>query len=197
MNAEPILKYTAEEYLELEETSLEKNEFYKGEIFAMAGASIEHNQITRNTMSLIDGYLSKNSKCQIFPSDLKIHALTNSLFTYPDLSIVCGKIETLLNKKNIVTNPTVLIEVLSETTQDYDRGAKFKLYRDIESLKEYILISSLETLVEKYDKQTDGSWVLHEYKSDTDTFKITSIDLLVTVKDLYRNVDFENVENTV
>jgi Uma2 family endonuclease len=85
--------------LELEEASLEKNEFYKGEIFAMAGRSIEHNQITRNTMFVIDGYLSKADKCQIFPSDLKIHALTNSLFTYPDLSIVCGKIETLLNKR--------------------------------------------------------------------------------------------------
>ena len=195
MNAEPILKYTAEEYLELEETSLEKNEFYKGEIFAMAGASIPHNQIVANSLIEIGNYL-KDKKCRIFPSDLKIHAFTNSLFTYPDLSIVCGKIETLLNKKDIVTNPTVLIEVLSETTQDYDRGAKFKLYRDIESLKEYILISSLETLVEKYDKQTDGSWVLHEYKSETDAFKITSIDLLVTVKDLYRDVDFENAGNT-
>ena len=195
MNAEPILKYTAEEYLELEETSLEKNEFYKGEIFAMAGASIPHNQIVANSLIEIGAYL-KDKKCRIFPSDLKIHAFTNSLFTYPDLSIVCGKIETLLNKKDIVTNPTVLIEVLSETTQDYDRGAKFKLYRDIESLKEYILISSLETLVEKYDKQTDGSWVLHEYKSETDAFKITSIDLLVTVKDLYRDVDFENAGNT-
>jgi Uma2 family endonuclease len=94
MNATTGLKYTADEYLELEETSLEKNEFYKGEIFAMAGGSIAHNQITRNTMSLIDGYLSKANKCQIFPSDLKIHAITNSLFTYPDLSIICGKIET-------------------------------------------------------------------------------------------------------
>ncbi len=191
MNTEPILKYSAEEYLELEETSLEKNEYYKGEIFAMAGAFIEHNQITRNTMSLIDEYLSKGDKCQIFPSDLKIHAITNSLYTYPGLSIVCGKIETLPNKKNIVTNPSVLIEVLSETTQDYDRGAKFKLYRDIESLKEYILISSLETLVEKYDKQVDGSWVLHEYKNEMDTFKINSIGFQISVKDLYRNVEFE------
>jgi Uma2 family endonuclease len=195
MNAEPILKYTAEEYLELEETSLEKNEFYKGEIFAMAGASIPHNQIVRNTMVNIGKFL-EDKKCQIFPSDLRIHSIANSLYTYPDLSIICNEIETAGKRKNTVTNPTVLIEVLSKTTQDYDRGAKFKLYRDIESLKEYILISSLETLVEKYDKQADGSWVLHEYKSETDTFTITSIELLVTVKDLYRNVDFENVENT-
>ncbi len=195
MNASPILKYTAEEYLELEETSLEKNEFYKGEIFAMAGASIPHNEIVANTLVDIGSYL-KGKKCRIYPSDLRIHSLANSLYTYPDLSIICDEIETIGKRKNTVTNPTVLIEVLSKNTQDYDRGAKFKLYRDIESLKEYILISSLETLVEKYDKQEDGSWVLHEYKSETDTFKITSIDLLVTVKDLYRNVDFENVENT-
>jgi Uma2 family endonuclease len=193
MNAEPILKYTAEEYLELEEASLEKNEFYKGEIFAMAGASIPHNEIVANTLVDIGSYL-KDKKCRIYPSDLRIHSIANSLYTYPDLSIICNEIETIGKRKNTVTNPTVLIEVLSETTQDYDRGAKFKLYRDIESLKEYILISSLETLVEKYDKQTDGSWVLHEYKNETDTFRITSIDLLITLKDLYRNVDFENVE---
>ncbi len=193
MNAEPILKYTAEEYLELEEASLEKNEFYKGEIFAMAGASIPHNEIVANTLVDIGSYL-KDKKCRIYPSDLRIHSIANSLYTYPDISIICNEIETIGKRKNTVTNPTVLIEVLSKTTQDYDRGAKFKLYRDIESLKEYILISSLETLVEKYDKQADGSWVLHEYKSETDTFTITSIDLLITVKDLYRNVDFENVE---
>ncbi len=194
MNAAPIVKYTAEEYLELEEASLEKNEFYRGEIFAMAGASIQHNQIVSNTMIEIGSYL-KDKKCRIFPSDLRIHSITNSLFTYPDLSIICDEIETVGKRKNTVTNPTVLIEVLSASTQDYDRGAKFKLYRDIESLKEYILISSLETLVEKYDKQADGSWVLHEYKSEVDTFKITSIDLLVMVKDLYRNVQFESIEN--
>jgi Uma2 family endonuclease len=187
MNASPILKYTAAEYLELEETSLEKNEFYKGEIFAMAGASISHNQIVANSLGEIWSFL-KNKKCKIFPSDLRIHSIANSLYTYPDLSIICNEIETV--GKNNVTNPTVLIEVLSATTQDYDRGAKFKLYRDIESLKEYILISSLETLVEKYNKQADGSWVLHEYKNEADTFIISSIDFSITLKDLYRDVDF-------
>jgi Uma2 family endonuclease len=185
------LKYTAEEYLELEEASLGKNEFYNGEIFAMGEFSIAHNGIVRNTIVEIGKFLI-DKKCQIFPSSLKVHSLTNSLFAYPDLSIVCGEIKVFGKRNNTITNPSVLIEVLSETTQDYDRGAKFKLYRDIESLSEYILISSLETLVEKYDKQADGSWVLHEYKNETDTFNITSIDFLITVKDLYRNVDFTN-----
>jgi Uma2 family endonuclease len=191
MNTAPILKYTAEEYLALEEKSLEKHEFYQGEIFAMAGASIEHNQVVKNTLFTIEEHLRKTNTCQIFPSDLKIHSLGNSLYTYPDLSIICGEIERLENNKNIVTNPTVLIEVLSESTQDYDRGGKFKLYRDIPSLKEYILISSLEILVEKYNKQIDNTWVLHEYKNVEDSVAINSINFSLSVAALYRNVVLE------
>ena len=192
MNAAPILKYSIADYLQSEENALEKHEFYQGEIFAMAGASIPHNQIAKNTLYNIESHLRKTDKCQIFPGDLKIHCEANSLFTYPDLSIVCSKIETLENHRDIVTNPTVLIEVLSKSTQDYDRGGKFKLYRDRPSLKEYFLISSLEILVEKYSKQTDGSWVLQEYKTEFDLFAIASIDMQIEVKDLYRNVEFEH-----
>jgi Uma2 family endonuclease len=191
MGAAPILKYSIADYLESEEKSLEKHEYYQGEIFAMAGASIQHNQVVRNALYSVEDYLRKTDKCQIFPSDLKIHVEANSLFTYPDLTIVCGKIETLENHKDIVTNPAVLIEVLSATKQDYDRGGKFKLYRDIPGLKEYILISSLEVLVEKYNKQADGTWVLHEYKTENDSFTIASIDMPVDMKSLYRNVEFE------
>ncbi len=190
MSAAPILKYSIAEYLQNEEKSLEKHEYYQGEVFAMAGASIPHNQIVANTLIDIGSYLN-GKKCRIFPSDLKIHVKANSLFTYPDLSIVCGKVETLENHKDIVTNPTILIEVLSPTTQDYDRGGKFKLYRDIPSLKEYILISSLEVLVEKYNKQADGTWVLHEYKAEKNLFTIAPIDMTAELKSLYRNVEFE------
>ena len=194
MNTLPVLKYTEDEYLELEEKSLEKHEFYKGEIFAMAGASIPHNQITRNALSTIDDFLKKSGKCQVFPSDLKIHSLGNSLYTYPDLSIICGEIETLGKNKSVVTNPSVLIEVLSKSTEDYDRGGKFKLYRDIPSLKEYILISSFQTQVEKYEKQADGKWLFEEYKTENDLLKINSIGLEILIKDFYRNVIFENSE---
>ena len=194
MNILPVLKYTEEEYLEMEEKSLEKHEFYKGEIFAMAGASIPHNQITRNALSAVDEFLRKSGKCQIFPSDLKIHSLGNSLYTYPDLSIICGEIETLGKNKSVVTNPSVLIEVLSKSTQDYDRGGKFKLYRDIPSLKEYILISSFQTQVEKYEKQTDGKWLFEEYKSENDLLKINSIDFEISIKEFYRNVIFDSSE---
>jgi Uma2 family endonuclease len=190
MSAVPIIKYSIDEYLESEGNSLEKHEYYQGEIFAMAGASIEHNQIVKNVLYSTEDHLRKGGDCQIFPSDLKIHVVSNSLFTYPDLSIVCGKVETLENHKDIVTNPTVLIEVLSPTTQDYDRGGKFKLYRDIPSLKEYILVSSIEISVEKYNKQEDGSWILHEYKNENDIFNIETIQMEIDVKTFYKSVIF-------
>ncbi len=191
MSAAPVLKYSIEEYLTLEDNSVDKNEYYQGEIFAMSGASIQHNQIVRNTLSAIDKCLEKSQTCEVFPSDLKIHSKTNSLFTYPDLSIVCNKIETLEKRKDIVTNPTVLIEVLSPSTKDYDRGSKFMLYRDIESLKEYIIISSMDMLVEKYDKQKDDTWLLHTYKNENDLITITSINLQIELKSLYRKVVFD------
>ncbi len=191
MSVAPKLKYTAEQYLALEDKSLDKNEFYKGEIFAMAGASFEHNQIVSNSLSEIASHLKKSGKCQIFPSDLKIHSKTNTLYTYPDLSIVCNKAERLEGRNDIITNPSVLIEVLCASTQDYDRGGKFKLYRDLVSLKEYILISSLEILVEKYTKQDDSSWLLQTYTTN-EVFAIQTIDLQMNVNELYRNVEFEN-----
>lgn len=139
MSSLPILKVSIAEYLDTESKSLTKNEFYQGEIFAMAGASIEHNQIVRNALYTVEEHLRKGGNCQIFPSDLKVHIESNSLFTYPDLSIVCDKIETLENNKDIILNPCVIFEILSPSTQDYDRGGNFKLYREIPSLKEYIL----------------------------------------------------------
>src|SRR2546423_718598 len=118
MGSIPVSKYKSiEEYLELDEKSPEKSEYYQGEIFAMAGASFAHNQIVRNTLTAIDNYL-KDTKCQIFPSDLKVHIEANSLFTYPDLSIICGKPEFWHNRTDIVTNPSVMIEVLSKGTKD-------------------------------------------------------------------------------
>jgi Uma2 family endonuclease len=114
----------------------------------------------------------------------------NSLISYPDLSIVCGAIETLQNHKDIVTNPSVLIEILSPTTQDYDRGGKFKLYRDIASLQEYILISSTENLVEKYSRQPNDTWILEEFKTVDAVLPITTIEMQLPLHDIFREVVF-------
>lgn len=190
MSSAPALKYKSiEEYLELEEKSPEKNEYYQGEIFAMAGASFAHNQIVRNALTALDNHL-RNTKCQIFPSDLKVHIEANSLFTYPDLSIICGKPEFWNNRTDTILNPSVIIEVLSPRTNDYDHGEKFMLYRNIPSLKEYILISSTEVRLEQYIKQAPNEWKFIEYQSSEEQITIPTINFSTLLQEFYRDVDF-------
>lgn len=196
MSSTPAIKYKSiKEYLELEEKSLEKNEYYQGEIFAMAGAGLAHNQIVRNTLTAIDNYL-RNTKCQVFPSDLKVHIETNSLFTYPDLSIICDKPQFWNNRTDTILNPVVIIEVLSPGTKDYDHGEKFTLYRDIPSLKEYILISAMEIWLEQYIKQSANEWKFIEYKSADEKVFIPAIDYSTILGEFYRDVDFSLEKET-
>lgn len=191
MSAVPAPKFMSiEEYLLMEEDSETKHEYYNGEIFDMAGGTIPHNQIVRNTLTAVDNFL-KEKNCQVFPSDLKIHIEANTLFTYPDVSIVCGELERWNNRNDVITNPVVIIEVLSKKTQNYDRGKKFKLYRSLSSLKEYLLISSMEVSVERFTKQETGFWNFRETTNTEDLAHIETIGFSCPVKDLYRNVSFE------
>ncbi len=179
---------TEEEYLIAERNAPEKHEFYRGEVFAMAGASIPHNQIFANTFISI-GSRIKGKGCETFGSDLRIHIPLNSLYTYPDISVICGKIETTDSQKDTVTNPTVLIEIVSESTKDYDRGSKFMLYRDIESLQEYILIDSTGNVhIEKFARQKDDSWLLTEIKALGETLGLDSLSLEIPVSEIYEGV---------
>jgi Uma2 family endonuclease len=191
MSAVPATKYISiEDYLAAEETAEVKHEYYQGEVFAMAGGSIAHNRIVRNVLAALDNFL-KGKGCEVFPSDLKVHNEANTLFTYPDISIVCGKPERWANRNDTITNPAVLIEVLSKSTQGYDRGQKFHLYRSIPSLKEYILISSTEIFVERYTKQATGFWNFRETSNPEDNFQVETIDFSCPIKELYRNVEFD------
>ncbi len=133
-------KYTIEEYLQMENAASEKHEYYQGEIFAMSGAKIEHNKVTSNLHYALRSKL-KGKPCQPFGSDQRIHIEKNTLFTYPDISVVCGDLLTLNDDEYNVLNPSIIFEVASPSTRDYDRGEKFKLYRDIPTLKEYILVN--------------------------------------------------------
>lgn len=179
-----------EEYLLQEESAKEKHEYYRGKVFAMSGGSIAHNQAVRNALTAIDNFL-KGSQCQVFSSDLKVQIEANTLFTYPDLSIVCGNIEKWSNRNDTITNPSVIIEVLSPGAANYDHGQKFKLYRDIPSLKEYILISSTELLVERYLKQSAHFWNYNETKDMEEYFLVASIGFSCPIAEIYRNVAFE------
>lgn len=184
----PELKYVTEkEYLNAERLALDKHEYYKGEIFAMSGASISHNKIAMNCY--IDlGTKLKGKNCQPYGSDLRIHIPKNTLYTYPDISIICGKIETTDDKFDTVKNPSVIIEILSDSTRNYDKGGKFTLYREIDSLQEYILIDSEQIMVEKFIRNPDNSWQLTEYKNIEQSFLITTVGIEMLLTDVYAGV---------
>lgn len=191
MGALPVLTgMTVEEYLAFEEKSEEKHEFYGGEVFAMAGAGLNHNVIAGNCIADINHFL-RGKDCIVTPGDLRIQIESLNLFTYPDISIICGKPEFYQNRKDSVTNPVVLIEVISPSTDDYDHNKKFAFYRLIPSLQEYILISSTDIHVEIYRKQSTFKWEFTEYRTAAELFTIESVGLTLQVADLYRNVTFE------
>ena len=180
-------KMSIQEYLEMENASDEKHEYYRGEIFAMSGAKMPHNRITSNLIITL-GLKLKGKKCQPYGSDARIHIESNTLFTYPDISIICGEVITLNNDDYNVLNPTVIIEVLSEPTKNYDRGEKFKLYRDIETLREYLLVDSASMHIEIFRLNKSGHWELEEYTLLTDSVIINSIDEAVLLSDIYDGV---------
>lgn len=187
MGLPEIQLVTAEEYLRAEREALNKHEYYRGQIFAMSGASLPHNIIFKNTFLNL-GIKLKGKKCQPFGSDLRIHIPENSLYTYPDISIICGKPETTDDTKDTITNPSVIIEILSKSTRDYDKGQKFTLYRDITTLKEYILIDSETVSVETLTRNDDRSWTFREYRLLGDTFDIETIGESFSVSELYFEV---------
>lgn len=177
-------KISIEEYLEMENAALEKHEYYQGEIFAMSGAKTPHNIVARNMLVALAQKL-KGKSCQPFGSDMRIHIEANTLFTYPDISIICGDIITLNNDDYNVLNPSVLIEVLSPSTKNYDRGEKFKLYRDIPTLKEYILIDSLGVNIEVFRLNENNHWELEEYRLVAETLKLQTVQAEITLAEIY------------
>lgn len=180
--------WTIEDYLQMENASEEKHEFYQGEIFTMSGSKLPHNIVTRNIYISL-GQKLKGKECQPFGSDLRIHIPSNTLFTYPDISIFCGEVKTLNNGEFNALNPTVLIEVLSLSTNNYDRGGKFKLYRNIPTLKEYILVDSVSVSAEVFHINQNGYWELIEYKSLSDVLLVQSIQVELELKEIYEGTN--------
>jgi Uma2 family endonuclease len=180
-------KISIEAYLEMENAALEKHEYYKGEVFAMAGAKVPHNRIVSNLLAEL-GIKLKRKKCKPYNSDQRIHIPVNTLFTYPDISIVCGEVITLNDDEYNVLNPAVIIEVLSKSTKNYDRGEKFKLYRDIATLKEYILVDSESIHIEVFRLNEKNHWELEEYNNINESFTIKAINESVLISEIYENV---------
>jgi len=180
-------KVSIEEYLEMEQSSIEKHEYYKGEIFAMSGAKMPHNTISKNLLGTLFTKL-KGKKCQPYGSDVRIHIESNTLFAYPDISIICDEVITRNNDDFNVLNPVVIIEILSHSTKNYDRGEKFKLYRDIPTLKEYILIDSESIHIETFRLNEKNHWELEEYNFVTEELYVKAINEKILIADIYEGV---------
>jgi len=180
-------KFSIEEYLEMENSSIEKHEYYKGEIFAMSGAKMPHNSLSKNLLGTLFTKL-KGKKCQPYGSDVRIHIESNTLFAYPDISIICDEVITRNNDDFNVLNPVVIIEILSQSTKNYDRGEKFKLYRDIPTLKEYILIDSESIHIETFRLNEKNHWELEEYNFVTEELYVKAINEKILIADIYEGV---------
>jgi len=150
--------WTVAEYLAMEQQSPEKHEFFNGEIFAMAGASPEHNLIVSALIITLGGAL--RGKCRVFPSDQRL-LLPTGLYTYADVSLVCGAPMFNEDSPSALINPEAIFEVLSQTTESYDRGEKFASYRTLPGLTDYVLLSQTKVLVEHFVRQADGGWLMH------------------------------------
>jgi Uma2 family endonuclease len=180
---------SAEEYFEIEEAAEYKSEYYHGEMFAMSGALVNHNLIVGNAFAGLHNLL-RNSDCFVFPSDIRVELDKARHYAYPDVSVVCGDIRCADGRKDTIVNPVLIIEVLSESTQEYDRGLKFKAYQNIPSLKEYILIDQYSCSVEHFFKDESGRWIAEKLDNPEDTLKLRSVDAEVSLRAIYHRVKF-------
>ncbi len=191
MSAIPKTKLTPEEYLEIERKAEYKSEYFDGEIYAMAGAKRNHNKVTTNVSGLIWQNL-KGKDCESYSNDMRVFVPKTGLYTYPDVVVIGGEPKFQDNVFDTLLNPTLLIEVLSESTEGYDRGKKFQHYRSIESLQEYVLVSQDEARIEKYVKQCDGFWVLSEAVGLDAKIKLDAIDCELALSEVFDKVNFSD-----
>ncbi|WP_437822017.1 Uma2 family endonuclease [Sorangium sp. So ce1078] len=180
------LSCTYAEYLEQERASPTKHEFLGGESFAMAGGTPEHARLSARVIVALGAQLTRRP-CDVFSSDLRVRVLATGLATYPDVSVVCGQLARDPEDKDAVVNPLVLVEVLSDSSEAYDRGEKFAHYRRIPSLKEYVLVSQAHRRIEVFRRNEDSSWTLHE-AGPGERARLASIDGVLDVDEIYGGV---------
>ena len=189
MAEKALSSYLYEEYLALEASSLTKYEFHGGYITAMAGGTLAHGQIAVNVGTSISSEITKNGKpCNSYSSDVKVRIDSTDRTFYPDFSVVCGEVQTAENDSNALINPILILEVLSDSTVAFDRGAKFSHYREITSLKEYILVSQQEAMVDIFFRTKDGTWEIHTYTDLEESIPLKSLECTIHMRDIYRRV---------
>jgi Uma2 family endonuclease len=186
MATQPVTKISEEEYLRLERAAEYKSEYIGGEIFAMPGGSLRHSALAAKWITEFNIRL-QGRRVSVYTSDARVRTPSTGSYVYPDVSVVLGEPVTYADSDDILTNPTVVVEVLSPSTSNYDHGKKFELYCEIPSLTHYILVHTDAMRVEHYARQSDGIWAFHEYKGDDDTMALDSINCSIRLGDVYTN----------
>lgn len=191
MTPNPISKkMSPEAFLAFERASDQKHEYRDGEIVAMSGARRAHNKISTNVSGLIWQNL-QGKDCESYASEMRVWVPKSKLYTYPDIVVVCGTPEFVDDEFDTLLNPVLIVEILSESTESYDRGEKFKNYRSIASLREYVLISQTSFSIEKYVRHGDGFWMLSEASGLDSGITLESIDCRISLSDAYDKVNLD------
>ena len=185
-------RLTPREYLEFERASEIHHEYYEGVVYAMSGAKRRHNLVVSNIVAMLTTQF-KDRPCEVYSSDMRVKAAATGLYTYPDVVAFCGEARFEDDEEDTLLNPSIIIEVLSPSTEAYDRGEKFAHYRRISSVAHYVLISPDRMRVEHFRPQSDGSWVLDEHSQPDETVELTGIRASLPLSEIYDKVALKPV----
>lgn len=191
MSLQPQTRITPEEYLALERKALEKSEYLQGEIFLMPGASRKHNLVSLNIGAELRAQL-RNQQSETYLGDMRVKVSPTGLYTYPDVIVVCDEPQFEDAEVDTLLNPTLIVEVLSPSTENYDRGGKFEHYRTLPSLQEYLLVAQDRCHVVHYTRQKDGTWLLAETARLEDQLRLPSINCHLSLAEVYAKVPLNN-----
>jgi Uma2 family endonuclease len=189
MSANATTFMTLEEYLGRELESDEKYEYFNGEVFAIARRSARHTWIVTNVVVEV-GQQLKKKPCRVASSEMRLRVTPTGLYTYPDVMVICGDVEVAAEQKDTVLNPTVIVEVLSPSTQDYDRGQKFEHYRTLPSLTDYLTIAQERPKVVHYTRQSANSWLLVEFSDLAQSIPLASISCILSLAEVYDKIEW-------
>jgi Uma2 family endonuclease len=189
MSTLTVTHVTPEEYLAAERLSETRSEYLDGGVYPMTGGTANHIRIVSNIITQLNNQLD-GRPCDVFPTDMKVRLPDSKKFFYPDVVVVCGELQYYDDRKDIILNPDLVIEVLSPSTEAFDRGAKFQAYRTIETLKEYLLVAQDSPTVEQYVRNGDGSWKFMTVVGLESTLTLPSVECTLNLAAVYKRVEF-------
>lgn len=189
MSVAPQPRLSFEDWLAMERVAADqRSEYVCGEVFGMAGGTEEHNLIVLNVGAELRNQL-KNKPCRVYPSDMKVRIVSDDVATYPDVMVICGERRFYDDRRDVVTNPTLIVEVLSDSSEAYDRGDKFRHYRNLPSLQAYLLLSQYRIQAELFLRQPDGTWSLSSYQDLSEAIPLRVVDAELPLAEVYDKVE--------